>query len=1026
MNRQYRLVFNRALGKIQVASETTRSRRKATARPRDRQAARTLDKPLNKLSACVALALAGLVAAPTPVWASALNGGDGGAATSTSPGTGGFGTGGVNYANSGGAGGIPGQNGQTGLGGAGSGGPAGSSDGAGGSGGAGGTYLTHGFGGGGGGGAGGVAGSSAYGGGGGGGGALYSYISAGSSQTISSTQNPTGGKGGNGGTGYANSGGGGGGGAGGGAAAYVGSNGQLSNYGTVTGGQGGQGGNTAGGSSAAPGGVSYAASGGAGGAGGDGLVGQGFHLTNQALIGGGNGGAGGSAGYDVRNHAGAGGAGGNAVSGSSFTIANLGGLYGGAGGEGGFSGYGGNGGLGGTGLYGSNFVASNSATIVGGHGGGANTSNAGSYIGGIGGAGGAGVSGQGFYLSNSGSGASITGGVGGSGGYQYYSAGNGGAGGAGVSGQGFTLVNGSGSSVTGGVGGYGGAALGGGGAGAGGSGGAGVSGGGFYLINNGSITGGNGGVSYGGGQVPPQPPQLGSVNAQGSYYGAGGVGVVATGNSTINNNGTISGGLSGDGVTRADSVDLIGSGNVLRLGTGSQLIGSVRVDNGSKVIGGGSITGSFNNKGYLEVAGGTVQPLAVNALAATPTTPSTVMTISGDYTQSSTGTLAINVTPSTYTQLNVGGTASLAGNLSVLVGTGTYTVGTQYDIVKAGTAVNGTFSSVSYNPLFASFITPKVTYGANDVYLTLTPTGAATATAMGVASQPWATRQSLFDAVSVIGTDQQANRGMWLRALRGQGRANHATVDQGGVLLGGQLGSRSIGNGDLALGAAFTALNNHTDTDSQGVQGHTRGLYGYGIYRQGSWRVAATLGGGRLTQTSRRHLDPTGLIASGDTHGWYSSASVEGRYRIDLPFQSHVTPYAGAAYLHAFTHAYDETGAGLLNLHYRSQTIDVGQLKAGIRAGVDSTPNSLFHLMPWVRLGAVGYLGDRTADQVVTLGTTQQTLNARVAANVAFDGGVGVTFRGSTAPWQVSLGLNGQYASTSHFNSVDLKASYRW
>ena len=56
--------------------------------------------------------------------------------------------------------------------------------------------------------------------------------------------------------------------------------------------------------------------------------------------------------------------------------------------------------------------------------------------------------------------------------------------------------------------------------------------------------------------------------------GAGGVGVVGAG-LTIVNSGVISGGLSGDGVSRADAIDFTGGANVLELRAGSTIIGNV-------------------------------------------------------------------------------------------------------------------------------------------------------------------------------------------------------------------------------------------------------------------------------------------------------------------------------------------------------------------------------------------------------------------------------------------------------------------
>jgi len=75
-----------------------------------------------------------------------------------------------------------------------------------------------------------------------------------------------------------------------------------------------------------------------------------------------------------------------------------------------------------------------------------------------------------------------------------------------------------------------------------------------------------------------------------------------------------------------------------------------------------------------------------------------------------------------YDQLAVGGSASLAGTLAVLDDTGAYTVGGRYTILTAAGGRSGTFGTVSYDPIFANYISPVVSYDTNDVYLTLDPT----------------------------------------------------------------------------------------------------------------------------------------------------------------------------------------------------------------------------------------------------------------------------------------------------------------
>ena len=82
-----------------------------------------------------------------------------------------------------------------------------------------------------------------------------------------------------------------------------------------------------------------------------------------------------------------------------------------------------------------------------------------------------------------------------------------------------------------------------------------------------------------------------------------------------------------------------------------------------------------------------------------------------------------------YSQLSVGGSVTLMAGaaLNVIDDPGTYTLGSRYTIVTAKGEMTGTFgSSVTYNPIFAGYISPIVTYDPNDVYLVLDPTASPT------------------------------------------------------------------------------------------------------------------------------------------------------------------------------------------------------------------------------------------------------------------------------------------------------------
>ena len=271
---------------------------------------------------------------------------------------------------------------------------------------------------------------------------------------------------------------------------------------------------------------------------------------------------------------GQGGSGGTASISATNTIASGDSLIGGAGGAGGHA-NGGNGGNGGSAASGSN--------ANGGNGGDAGQAG----IAGSGGAGGSAISGTEFSVNNSGS---LVGGAGGNGGNAL-----GGAGGQG--GQG---ANNTGNSGNGGNGSNGGIA------GNGGVGGAAVTGDNFQLVNQGAITGGQGGVAgsadggaAGSSNLAGSSGNTGSVGLQGvngtpGTYGAGGVGVVSSGSSSVTTSGVISGGLAGDGTTRANAIELSGGNNVLTLQSGYSFVGNVISSGGDTLSLGGDTGGSFS------------------------------------------------------------------------------------------------------------------------------------------------------------------------------------------------------------------------------------------------------------------------------------------------------------------------------------------------------------------------------------------------------------------------------------------------
>lgn len=409
--------------------------------------------------------------------------------------------------------------------------------------------------------------------------------------------------------------------------------------------------------------------GGTGGAGGAGTT------AGSGGGGGGSGNVGGRGGTGQGSGGGAGGIGSGSVSGQASN-----------GGNATIDGSGGGGGAGGAGSYFNLINQSITATALnisaraGGNGG----AGLGSGSGGGGGAGGvSNLIGIGtVVLRTTGSGlvTAASGGAGGNGGLT----GNGGDGGDGGSAaitasSGTTTVFNR-NTIVGGQGGNGG--LGGTGAidGAGGDGGAGQIMSGVILFNEGSYTGGNGGT--------------------GSVAGSGGVGILGS-NVRIDNLGTISGGLSGDGVTRALAMRLSGTNTITNIGT---LVGGVEITSGTTtfdIATDQTLASVLSGGGAIAKRGaGTLVLTAANTHTGTITIEAGVLQLgdsngpgslgSGDIINN--GTLFISGLSSTTLANQISGTGALIVDVSTFVTltgnntyTGTTTIGSSLELGDGGT-----------------------------------------------------------------------------------------------------------------------------------------------------------------------------------------------------------------------------------------------------------------------------------------------------------------------------------------------------
>lgn len=176
------------------------------------------------------------------------------------------------------------------------------------------------------------------------------------------------------------------------------------------------------------------------------------------------------------------------------------------------------------------------------------------------------------------------------------------------------------------------------------------------------------------------------------------------------------------------SNDISGVGGLTLNGTGQLTLSGSDSYKGATIVNGGllEVSGSIQSPTTINAGGalagaGTVGAVTVNkggVLAPGGVTSNgNILGVVGNLTFNAGSTLLISAVPTAATGVSVKGAAQInGGNVQVAAANGDYARSTTYDVLSTSGGVTGTFSSVSSN---LTFLTPVLTYGTNDVWLSL-------------------------------------------------------------------------------------------------------------------------------------------------------------------------------------------------------------------------------------------------------------------------------------------------------------------
>jgi outer membrane autotransporter protein len=249
-------------------------------------------------------------------------------------------------------------------------------------------------------------------------------------------------------------------------------------------------------------------------------------------------------------------------------------------------------------------------------------------------------------------------------------------------------------------------------------------------------------------------------NTIGSLSGTGTVVNNGSSNATLtvgkDNTSTVFSGVLEDGTTSTLALTKVGAG-ALTLTGDNTYTGLTSVDGGGLIVD-GSIASvqTVVNPGAFLAGNGVIRGDVVNNGIVVPGNPLGTLTISGNYTQNASGTLAIGVAglaPGQFSRLAVNHHASLGGTLLLVPLNGfQFQVGDKLTFLTANGGVSGTFSAVQTPSVSNTIVKAQVLVGPNDV--TIEGTQGSFANTPGVANTP--NEQAVANALDSAAGDPRA------------------------------------------------------------------------------------------------------------------------------------------------------------------------------------------------------------------------------------------------------------------------------
>jgi len=458
----------------------------------------------------------------------------------------------------------------------------------------------------------------------------------------------------------------------------------------------------------------------------------------------------------------------------------------------------------------------------------------------------------------------------------------------------------------------------------------------------------------------------------------GDIGVTGSNNQLrITNNSVVSGGVALIDSTHGNSLTLSAQSLVI---TGAATSGAVVVSGWNQInlSSGGTLTLAGNlalagpsttimlesgsvlqqSPNQVDIVAGAVNNAGTIAIASNQ-----VLTVSGNYAQTSAGVLQVGLGSGTnsYGKLVVSGGAIFAQGATLSLTGAPLVSGTRYVLVSATGVVSGLLSTSS--AVYRNVAYSLINTGSEIDLVAGAPTGSTTPTPFLNAGQANATlnmaqatnqvirdRMARMEGKAYYGTDQENQAWVAPYAIvaeqSGLGNATGAYTQRvAGLAMGVDA---PVGDGDMRVGAALLTQGgslsgvNTATKDSQSNTGYQLGVYSKArLAANTKLNLLANIGMANASNSRQDTVGNAGLSASAKQRTGYGL--LEGQLEHDMTLGAHTwTPTAKMNYGYARVNAYTESGAGLSNLTVGAQTARNLIAAAGMQYRFEIDSNSKF------------------------------------------------------------------------------------